>query len=82
MCLCIPARVLSVDGNFATAEIGGLIIQTGTHLVDGVKTGDYVLIHSGFAIQILSPEEAAESFSLLREIEGFSGDEPPYTEEP
>ncbi|MFH0761842.1 MAG: HypC/HybG/HupF family hydrogenase formation chaperone [Bacteroidota bacterium] len=82
MCLCIPARILSVDGNFATAEIGGLIVNTGIHLVEGIKTGDYVLIHSGFAIQILSPEEADESFSLLREIESFSGDEPTNTEEP
>jgi len=82
MCLCIPARILSVDGSFATAEVGGLIVNTGIHLVDGVKTGDYVLIHSGFAIQILSPEEADETFSLLREIESYSGEEPVKTNEP
>ncbi len=82
MCLCIPARILSVDGSFATAEVGGLIVNTGIHLIDGVKTGDYVLIHSGFAIQILSPEEADETFSLLREIESYSGEEPVKTNEP
>lgn len=68
MCLAIPARVVSVQGNFAKVDFGGgLIIEVDISLVD-VKVDDYVLVHAGYAIQVLSREEAEETLHLWSEI--------------
>ena len=74
MCLSIPAKVLSVSGNTAQASVGGAIVNTSLHLVDDVKPGDYVLIHTGFALQKLSEEEALETIRLINELEKDSGE--------
>jgi hydrogenase expression/formation protein HypC len=69
MCLSIPAKIISVEGLTAKASVGGAIVNTSLHLVDDVKPGDYVLIHTGFALQKISEEEALETIRLIREIE-------------
>ncbi len=69
MCLSVPAKILSVDGNTAKASVGGAIVETSLHLVDNVQPGDYVLIHTGFALQRISEEEAIETIRLIKEIE-------------
>jgi len=68
MCLSIPAKVLSVDGNMARASVGGAIVDTSLHLVENVVPGDYVLIHTGFALQKISEEEALETIRLIEEL--------------
>ena len=68
MCLSIPGKVLSVKGTMAEIDIAGNIYEAGTQLIDDIIPGDLVLIHSGFIIQKMSPEEAAETENLLREI--------------
>jgi hydrogenase expression/formation protein HypC len=68
MCLSIPGKILAIKGNMAEIEIAGNIYQAGTQLMEEVQEGDLVLIHSGFIIQKLSPEEADESEKLLRDI--------------
>ena len=73
MCLSIPAKVLSVDGNTAKASVGGAIINTSLHLVDDVKPGDYLLIHTGFALQKISEEEAIETIRLIEEMKAGTG---------
>jgi hydrogenase expression/formation protein HypC len=74
MCLSIPAKVISVAGNMAKASVGGAIVNTSLHLVDDVKPGDYVLIHTGFALQKLSEEEALETIRLINDMEKASGE--------
>ena len=74
MCLSIPAKVLSVDGLTAKASVGGAIVDTSLHLVENVKPGDYILIHTGFALQKLSEEEALETIRLIEEIGSDPGD--------
>jgi hydrogenase expression/formation protein HypC len=69
MCLSIPAKILSVDGNTAKASVGGAIINTSLHLVDDIRPGDYVLIHTGFALQKISEEEALETIRMIEEME-------------
>jgi len=69
MCLSIPAKILSVDGTTAKASVGGAVVNTSLHLVDDVKPGDYVLIHTGFALQKISEAEALETIRLIRELE-------------
>jgi len=74
MCLSIPAKILSIEGNTARASVGGAVVNTSLHLVDNVKIGDYVLIHTGFALQIISEEEALETIRLIEELTQATGD--------
>ncbi len=74
MCLSIPAKILSVEGNMARASVGGAVVNTSLHLVDNVKPGDYVLIHTGFALQKISEEEALETIAMIEEMEKQTGE--------
>jgi hydrogenase expression/formation protein HypC len=68
MCLSIPARVVSIDGDMAEVSAGGSMFKAGLHMVEDVKTGDYILLHAGFAIQKLSESEAEETIRLFEEM--------------
>lgn len=67
MCLSIPAEVLEIHGQRAKVSVGGAMYTAGLHLVENVRVGDYVLLHSGYAIQKIDAAEAAETLELLRE---------------
>jgi hydrogenase expression/formation protein HypC len=68
MCLSIPVKIISIDGDMAEVSAGGTIFRAGMQMVEDVRPGDYVLLHAGFAIQKISAEEAEETLKLLREI--------------
>ena len=68
MCLAIPALILSVDGDSAEVDIGGVHRRIGTMLTPQVKVGDYVLLHTGYSIGILQPEEAEQTLAVFREL--------------
>ncbi|GAB4366311.1 MAG: HypC/HybG/HupF family hydrogenase formation chaperone [Deltaproteobacteria bacterium] len=68
MCLGIPAKVLAVEGETASVEVGGATREVSVILLDGVEPGEWVILHAGFAIQKLDPEEAEKTLALLREI--------------
>jgi hydrogenase expression/formation protein HypC len=69
MCLAIPARVVTMhDGDMATVSIGGLRKTISLALVEGIVEGDYVVVHTGFALSRLDPVEAEKTLSLLREL--------------
>ena len=68
MCLSIPVKIVSIDGDMAEVSAGGTIFRAGMQMVEDVRPGDYVLLHAGFAIQKISAEEAEETLKLLREI--------------
>ncbi|HJX23296.1 MAG TPA: HypC/HybG/HupF family hydrogenase formation chaperone [Candidatus Bathyarchaeia archaeon] len=68
MCLAIPARVLEKTGNNAKVDFGdGTKREVNISLVD-VRLGDYVIVHAGFAIQVLDKKDAEESLKLWAEI--------------
>ncbi len=70
MCLAIPGKILEIDKKkeYATIDYGdGTRRKANVSLVD-VKIGDYVLVHAGFAIQILDEKEAHETLDLFREM--------------
>jgi hydrogenase expression/formation protein HypC len=69
MCLSIPAKILSIDGQTAKASVGGAIVNASLHLVDDAEVGDYILIHTGFALQKISEEEALETIRLIRDLQ-------------
>jgi len=73
MCLSIPAQILSIDGAMAEVSAGGAVFKAGMQMVENAKVGDYILLHAGFAIQVISEEEALETIELLRELDQ-SGD--------
>jgi len=52
----------------ATVSLGETIINASLQLVDDIKVGDYILLHTGFAIQKLSKEDAEETFKLFEEL--------------
>lgn len=68
MCLGVPARVMEVHGTSATVEVGGARREISVLLLDRVAAGDWVILHAGFAIEKLSPEEAEKTLALFREI--------------
>jgi len=70
MCLAIPMRVLELKGTAGIAEVGGVRREVSFALLNDVRVGDYVIIHSGFAIQKLDEDEAEETLRLLRELAG------------
>jgi len=68
MCLAIPALVKSVDGLEADVEIGGVSRRASIMLTPEVKVGDYVLLHTGYAISTIDESEAIETLEMFREI--------------
>ena len=59
MCLAIPVQIKEIiDENTAVAEISGLKKTISTALLEDVKVGDYVILHVGYALQKIDPEEA------------------------
>ena len=68
MCLAVPAKVLKIEGKSADVEIGGVTRQARLDMLEDVMVGDYVILHSGFAIQKLDEQDALETLELWREI--------------
>jgi hydrogenase expression/formation protein HypC len=68
MCLAIPALVKSVEGNHAEVEVGGVGRKVSIWLTPEARVGDYVLLHTGYAIGIIDKDEAEETLKLLEEI--------------
>jgi hydrogenase expression/formation protein HypC len=68
MCLAIPALIKSIDGQQAVADIEGVTRQISLQLTPEARVGDYVLLHTGYAISVIDPAEAEETLKLLREI--------------
>jgi hydrogenase expression/formation protein HypC len=68
MCLAIPALIKSIEGQQAEADIEGVTRQVSLQLTPEAKVGDYVLLHTGYAISIIDPAEAEETLKLLKEL--------------
>jgi len=68
MCLAIPAKVMNLNGDKANVDFGqGVLREVNVSLVEA-KVGDYVLVHAGYAIQIIEEQEAKETLSLWNSI--------------
>lgn len=68
MCLAIPVLVKSIDGRLAEVEVGGVSRRVSIWLTPEVTVGDYVLLHTGYAISIIDEDEAEETLKLLAEM--------------
>lgn len=78
MCLAIPAKVAALEeGNLATVDILGVTREISVDLTPQVQVGDYVLVHAGFAIEVVDPDYAQETIDLIKEFPDLAGDELP-----
>ena len=68
MCLAIPALVKTINGEQAEVDIEGVTRDVSLQLTPDVKVGDYVLLHTGYAISVIDAAEAEETLNMLREI--------------
>ncbi len=69
MCLGVPMKVVEIkDENTALVDMGGSLLEISIVFTPEVKVGDYVIVHAGFSISILSEEEAKEIKALLEDI--------------
>jgi hydrogenase expression/formation protein HypC len=68
MCLAIPALIKSINGKEAEAEIGGVSRRISLWLTPEAKVGDYVLLHTGYAINTIDKAEAEETLRIFREM--------------
>ncbi len=74
MCLSIPARVESIEGDIARCSVGEAFYNASLTMLDlsEIAVGDYVLLHTGFALQKISEDEALETLKLFEEFEEFN----------
>ncbi|MEN2986575.1 MAG: HypC/HybG/HupF family hydrogenase formation chaperone [Thermodesulfovibrionaceae bacterium] len=69
MCLAVPSKIVEIDGSMATVDVMGLRKQISIILLpEEPKIGDYVLVHAGFAINKMEPQEALEVLKLYEKI--------------
>jgi len=68
MCLAIPARIVTIDYLRAKVDMMGNERMVGIELVPEACIGDYVLIHAGYAIEVIDSEIARETEELLLEV--------------
>jgi len=69
MCLAVPAEIVERQGDAAVADMHGNRVTVSTALVPEAAVGDWVLLHAGFAIQRLSPEQAKRTWAVLADLE-------------
>ena len=78
MCLAIPAKIASLDGEgLATVDILGVTRSISIDLTPQAGVGDFVLVHAGFAIEVVDPDYAQETINLIKEFPEIAGDELP-----
>lgn len=76
MCLAIPARVTSIEEHrMASVDIMGVARKVSLDLVPEAVEGDFVLVHAGFALQVIDEETANDTLELLKQIPFFQEDE-------
>ena len=70
MCLAVPAKVIAIRDQLGTVELSGVQREVSLMLLPETAVGDYVLVHAGFAMQIIDQQEAEETHALLAEMNG------------
>lgn len=82
MCLGVPGKVISIEENPAGMSMGkvsfaGINKEVCLAYVPEVKVGEYVIVHTGFALSVLDEDEAMEVFAMLQQMEDLSELETP-----
>jgi hydrogenase expression/formation protein HypC len=70
MCLALPVKVVELGANdMATVDLGGVKKEISLALLDDVSVGDYVILHVGYALSVLDPDEAQKTLALFAELQ-------------
>lgn len=78
MCLAIPAQIIELkDNNMVEVNILGATREASIDLTPTAKVGDYVLVHAGFAIEVVDPEFAEETLELVKQFPEMVAEEVP-----
>ncbi len=85
MCLGIPGKIISISEDHGTKmaqiDFGGVVREACIEVIPEAKPGDWTIVHAGFALNLLSEEEAQETLDILREMsklaeqEGLNSDD-------
>ena len=67
MCLAIPSKIIAINNHMGVIDVAGVRRETSLLLVENPRVGDWVIVHAGFAIQIIDDATAQESLRYLRE---------------
>lgn len=82
MCLAVPGKIVETSdlatGRFGKVDFGGVTRQVQLDFVPEAQTGDYVLVHVGFAISKVAEDEARRTYELLRQLEQEMPEEGPW----
>lgn len=70
MCLAVPAKVIEIRDALGKVELSGVTRDVSLMLLPEAKVGDFVLVHAGFAMQIVDEQSAEETNALLAEMNG------------
>jgi len=68
MCLAVPLEVVSIVGDTARVRAAGLELDVALDLVEGVRVGDYLIVHAGYAIQRLDADDALETLAIFERM--------------
>jgi hydrogenase expression/formation protein HypC len=68
MCLGIPMKIIALEGATAAVEVANVRQQCDVSLAPEAKVGDYVIVHAGFAIEVLDEADAQETLALLSQL--------------
>ena len=81
MCLAVPAKLIEQDGHHGVVDMHGNHLPVNTMMTPDAQSGDWILIHAGFAIERLDPEEARKTWALIADVQRAGGEraaqEPP-----
>ncbi len=82
MCLAIPAKIIEMkDNHLATVDILGVKRDIALDLTPQAELGDFVLVHAGFAIEVIDPDYAQETIDLIMQFPELAGDDVPQPAE-
>jgi len=73
MCVAVPGKITSISDSIADVDVAGTVRKASLQLVPDARVGDYVLLHAGFAIQVIDEDEALETLRLWEAIVEISG---------
>lgn len=68
MCLAVPMKLIERDGDRGTVEVGGAHSTIVLSLVPDAQIGDWLVVHAGYALEILDEQEAELTLNLLRQM--------------
>ncbi len=68
MCLAIPGKILEIEGNSALVDFDGIKQKVIVALIQDPEVGKFVIVHAGYAIEMMNEEDAFESIELWKEI--------------